>query len=85
VNLYLNYTLRKNNSFFNESKIGFSINNLMNDRSILDVGAAGTPVPVNGSAYFATTPVSPIDTLSLTTDRSFTVQFRMGIFPNRGE
>jgi iron complex outermembrane receptor protein len=85
VNLYLNYTLRKTNSLFNESKIGFSVNNLMNDRSILDVGPAGTTTPVNGSAYLATTSTSPLDTLSLTTDRSFTVQFRMGIFPKRAE
>jgi iron complex outermembrane receptor protein len=85
VNLYLNYTFRKSGSFFNQSKIGFSANNLMNDESILDVTSYNTPAAINGSKYFATTPQSPLDTLSLTSGRSFTIQFRMGIFPNRGE
>lgn len=85
VNLYLNYTFRKSNSIFNESKISFSANNLLNDESILDVTAANSATPVNGSAYYATTTPSPLDTLSLTSGRSFMVQFRLGIFPNRGE
>jgi hypothetical protein len=57
----------------------------MNDESILDVTSYNTPAAINGSKYFATTPQSPLDTLSLTSGRSFTIQFRMGIFPNRGE
>ncbi len=85
VNIYFNYTFRKANSFFNESKISFGIDNLMNDQSILDVSAHNSPAAINGSAYYATTAISPLDTLSLTTNRSFTVSFRMGIFPNRGE
>jgi iron complex outermembrane receptor protein len=85
VNIYLNYTLRKSDSFFNESKISFSVNNLFNDESILDVGSSNSPAAVNGSAYYATTATSPLDTLSLTTARSYMFSIRMGIFPNRGE
>jgi iron complex outermembrane receptor protein len=82
VNLYFNYTLRKN-SFFDESKIGLSFNNLFNDESITDVTAANSPVATNGSAYFATTTSSPLDALSLTSGRSVMVTFRMGLFPHR--
>jgi iron complex outermembrane recepter protein len=85
VNIYLNYTLRKRNSLFNESKISFSVNNLFNDDSILDVGSSNSPAPIGGSAYFATTAPSALDTVSLTTGRSYLVSFRIGIFPNRGE
>jgi iron complex outermembrane receptor protein len=85
VNVYLNYTLRKSGSFFNESKLSFSANNLLNDESILDVTSYNAPAAVSGSKYYATTAQSPLDTLSLTSGRSFTVQFRMGIFPKRGE
>jgi iron complex outermembrane receptor protein len=85
VNVYLNYTLRKSGSLFNESKLSFSANNLLNDESILDVTSYNAPAAVSGSKYYATTAQSPLDTLSLTSGRSFTVQFRMGIFPKRGE
>lgn len=85
VNLYLNYTLRKN-SIFDQSKIGFSINNLFNDESILDVNSPGaSATPVGSSAYFATSSASPLDQLSLTSGRSFMFTVRLGIFPNRGE
>jgi iron complex outermembrane receptor protein len=85
VNIYLNYTLRKNDSIFNQSKISFSVNNVFNDESILDVGSSNSATAINGSAYYATTAASPLDTLSLTTARSYMFSFRMGIFPNRGE
>ncbi|WP_446745619.1 TonB-dependent receptor [Silvibacterium acidisoli] len=84
VNLMLNYTIRKH-SFFDESKIGFSINNLFNDESILDVASSNGATAVNGSSYIATTAASPLDQLSLTSGRSYMVTFRMGIFPNRGK
>lgn len=82
VNLFLNYTLR-NHSIFNESKVQFSINNLFNDMSVLDVAASNKPSAIGGSAYAATTAPSPLDQLSLTAGRSYMVTFRMGIFPNR--
>ena len=84
VNLFLNYTIRKN-SLFDQSKIGFGINNFFNSESITDVALANSATPVNGSAYFATTAPSPLDQLFLTAGRSFTVTFKMGIFPKRGE
>jgi hypothetical protein len=77
--------LRKNDSIFNQSKISFSVNNVFNDESILDVGSSNSATAINGSAYYATTATSPLDTLSLTTARSYMFSFRMGIFPNRGE
>ncbi|GGG90572.1 TonB-dependent receptor [Silvibacterium dinghuense] len=82
VNLFLNYTIRKH-SIFDESKIGFSINNLFNSEDILDVAASNSAVAVNGSSYIATTAISPLDQLSLTAARSYMVTFRMGLFPNR--
>jgi iron complex outermembrane receptor protein len=84
VNLFLNYTIRKH-SMFDGSKISFSINNLVNSENVTDVALANTAVPVASSAYYATTPISPLDQLFLTAGRSFTVTFKMGIFPNRHE
>jgi iron complex outermembrane recepter protein len=84
VNLFLNYTLRKN-SFFDESKIGFSINNLFNSENITDVFPYNSPTPVGGSAYIATTATSPLDQINLTSGRSFVVSFKMGLFPGRHE
>jgi iron complex outermembrane receptor protein len=82
VNLFFNYTLR-NHSFFDQSKISFSVNNLFNDESITDVAASNSAVAVNNSTYFATTAPSVLDQLSLTAGRSYMVTFKMGIFPNR--
>jgi iron complex outermembrane recepter protein len=84
VNLFLNYTIRKN-SFFDQSKIGFGIDNLFNTETITDVAPFNSPTPINGSSYFATTAPSPLDQIFLNSGRAFTVTFRMGIFPGRGE
>jgi iron complex outermembrane recepter protein len=84
VDLFLNYTIRKN-SMFDESKIGFSINNLFNSENATDVFPFNSPVPVGTSAYYATTPISPLDQINLTAGRSFTVTLKMGIFPGRRE
>lgn len=81
VNLFLNYTLRKEDSIFDRSKISFSINNLFNSENITDVFPANNPNPVGGSAYIATTTPSPLDQINLTAGRSFMVTFKMGIFP----
>jgi hypothetical protein len=70
---------------FNQSKIGLSINNLMNDESILDVAASNSPVKVGTSTYLATTAPSPLDQFSLTAGRSFMVSFKVGVFPHHGE
>jgi iron complex outermembrane receptor protein len=82
VNLFANYTIR-NHSFFDQSKISFSVNNLFNSENITDVYPGTNPVPVNGSAYFATTTPNPIDQMNMTAGRSFMVSFKLGVFPNR--
>jgi iron complex outermembrane recepter protein len=82
VNLFLNYTFRKEDSIFDQSKISFSINNLFNSENITDVFPFNSPTPVGSSAYFATTTASPLDQINLTAGRSFVVTFKMGLFPN---
>ena len=82
VNLFLNYTIRRN-SIFDQSKISFSINNLFNSEDLTDEFPFNSPTPVGTSAYFATTAPSPLDQLNLTSGRSFVVTFKMGIFPGR--
>jgi iron complex outermembrane receptor protein len=82
VNLFMNYTIRKQSSFFDQSKISFSINNLFNSDNFTDVYPANNPVPVGGSAYLATTAPSPIDQINQTAGRSFMVSFKLGIFPD---
>jgi iron complex outermembrane receptor protein len=84
VNLFFNYTIRKH-SIFDDSKIQFSINNLFNSMDVTDIFPATSPTPVNGSTYYATTPTSPLDQLNLTAGRSFTVSFKMSLFPGRRE
>lgn len=84
VNLFLNYTIRKG-SMFDGSKVSFSINNLFNSEDITDVFPYSSPVPVNGSQYIASTPISQLDQINLTSGRSFVVSFKMGIFPGHHE
>lgn len=84
VNLFLNYTLRKS-SMFDQSKISFSINNLFNSESITDVFPYNSAVPIGNSAYYASTPISPLDQVNLTAGRGFTVSFRLGVFPGHRE
>jgi iron complex outermembrane receptor protein len=84
VNLFFNYTIRKH-SMFDQSKIQFSINNLFNSLDATDIFPANSPVPVGSSTYFATTPASPLDQFNLTAGRSFTVSFKMSLFPGRRE
>lgn len=82
ANVFLNFTVRRN-SFFDESKIGFGIDNLFNTEAVTDVIPFNGANPVNGSAYIATTAISPLDQVSLTAGRSFEVTVKMGIFPGR--
>ncbi len=84
VDLFFNYTIR-NHSMFDQSKISFSINNLLNDESILDVASSNSPVAAGTSTYLGTTAPSPLDQLSLTAGRSFMVSFKVGVFPHHGE
>jgi iron complex outermembrane receptor protein len=81
VNLFLNYTFRKTDSIFDQSKISFSVNNLFNSENDTDIFPANSPSPVGTSAYFATTTPSPLDQINLTAGRSFMVSFKLGIFP----
>jgi iron complex outermembrane recepter protein len=84
VNLFLNYTLRKN-SFFDQSKISFSINNLFNNENFTDIFPFNSPTAVNGSAYIATTAPSLLDQINLSSGRSFVVSFKVGMFPGHRE
>ena len=84
VNLFFNYTIR-NHSMFDQSKISFSINNLLNNENIPDISSFNSPVPAGTSAYLATTAASPLDQLNLTSGRSFMVSFKIGVFPHHGE
>jgi iron complex outermembrane receptor protein len=84
VNLFLNYTLHKT-SFFDQSKVSFSINNLFNNENFTDIFPFNSPTAVNGSAYIATTAPSPLDQVNLSSGRSFVVTFKMGMFPGHRE
>ena len=81
VNLFLNYTIRRG-SFFDGSKISFSVNNLFNTESILDVAPAGGVTQVGMSAFFGTTAPAPLDLVSLNSGRSFVVSFKLGVHPH---
>ncbi len=86
VNLFLNYTVR-NNSIFDQTKIGMSFNNLFNEQSTLGVtpASAAVPVVVNGtnSTYLATTTLAGGDLLSLLPGRSIMVSVTFGLQPKR--
>ncbi|HSY36948.1 MAG TPA: TonB-dependent receptor [Acidobacteriaceae bacterium] len=81
VNVFLNFTYRNRDSIFDQSKLSFSINNLLNSQNITDVFPFNSPTPINGSAYFATTTPSQLDQINQTAGRSFMVTFKVGIFP----
>ena len=81
VNLFLNYTIRKG-SFFDGSKISFSVNNLFNSENITDVVPFNAPTPAGTSTLVGTTAPSPLDLLDLTAGRSFIVSFKVGIHPH---
>lgn len=82
VNLFLNYTIR-NNTRFDQTKIGLSFNNLLNAEDTIGVTSAGAAVPlVKGgvsSTYFATTTPSGGDLLTLTPGRSMMVSVTFGL------
>jgi iron complex outermembrane receptor protein len=72
-NLFLNYTIRKG-SFFDQSKLRLSLNNLFNTRQITSL----TPA-LSGPTYKS----DPGDTLGLLPGRSVTVSFVIGLSPHR--
>jgi len=78
LNVLLNYTIRKR-SFFDGSKISFSVNNLLNSEYITDVAPFNGVTTVNG---VSTTAPSPLDLVSLNSGRSFIVSFKMAVHPH---
>jgi iron complex outermembrane receptor protein len=86
VNLFLNYTIR-NNTRFDQTKIGLSFNNLFNAENTIGVtpATAAVPVVVNGvnSAYLATTTAAGGDLLTLTPGRSVMLSVTFGFLPKR--
>jgi len=82
VNLFLNYTIR-NNTRFDQTKIGLSFNNLFNAEDTIGVtpGNAAVPLVVNGvkSTYLATTTPAGTDLLTLTPGRSVMLSITFGL------
>ena len=73
TNLFFNFTMRQG-SFFDQSKLRLSFNNLFDQRGITSMTPALT-----GPAYKA----NPGDTLGLLAGRSVTVSFVIGLSPRR--
>jgi iron complex outermembrane recepter protein len=86
VHLFLNYTIR-NNTRFDQTKIGLSFNNLFNAENTIGVTPASAAVPllVGGanSTYLATTAQSNSDLLTLTPGRSVMVSITFGLQKKR--
>jgi iron complex outermembrane receptor protein len=75
TNLFFNYTVRAN-SFFDQSKIKLSMNNLLDHHDVVTVGAANS---VTGSGVIYTP--SQSDTMQLLPGRSIMITFQMGLNP----
>jgi iron complex outermembrane receptor protein len=86
VNLFLNYTVR-NNSIFDQTKIGLSFNNLFNEEQTIGVTPANAAVPVVvggvNSTYLANTTPAGGDLLSLLPGRSIMISVTFGLEPKR--
>jgi iron complex outermembrane recepter protein len=86
VNLFLNYTIR-NNSRFDQTKIGLSFNNLLNSENTIGVTPANAAVPVSiggvNSTYLANTTPAGGDLLTLTPGRSVMLSVTFGLQRNR--
>ncbi len=74
-NLFFNYTMRAG-SFFDQSKVKFSVNNLFDNHDVVNVGAANG---VAGSGVLYTP--DPADTMQLLPGRSMMVTFQIGLNP----
>jgi iron complex outermembrane receptor protein len=75
TNLFFNYTLR-GNSLFDNSKVKFSVNNLLDNHDVVNIGTANG---VSGSGVLYTP--DPNDTLQLLPGRSVMVTFQIGLNP----
>jgi iron complex outermembrane receptor protein len=88
VNLFLNYTVR-NNSIFDQTKVGLSFNNLFNEEQSIGVTPANSAVPrVVGdvsSTYLATTTAAGGDALTLLPGRSIMISVTFGLQPKNSE
>src|SRR5271168_5356341 len=86
VNLFLNYTIR-NNTRFDQTKIGLSFNNLLNSENTIGVTPANAAVPVSiggvNSTYLANTTPAGGDLLTLTPGRSVMLSVTFGLQRNR--
>ena len=88
ANTYLNYTVR-NHSIFDQTKIAFSANNLLDQHSLTGVGLTGKAATqvIPGTTItdpFTTTAATPIagtDTPSFMAGRSFSVSVTFGFAP----
>ncbi|HZB87141.1 MAG TPA: TonB-dependent receptor [Terracidiphilus sp.] len=74
ANLFINYNFSKFGRF-GQSKLRLSLNNLLDDRSIVGVAAA------NAGTYANPYTINPGDDLTLTPGRSVTVSFQFGFAP----
>jgi iron complex outermembrane receptor protein len=81
-NLDFGYTVR-NNSVFDRTKFAVTFNNLLDTRNVTSVKFAGKPVATNGSAYYATTAIGPLDLLTQTPGRSVMFSLTFGYAPKR--
>jgi iron complex outermembrane receptor protein len=89
-NMFLNYTVRAG-SWFDQTRIRLSINNLLEEHNLTSLGLKGTPVTQNLSSggltykdpFNETTPVSGLDQLGLLPGRTITLSVTFGITPKR--
>jgi iron complex outermembrane receptor protein len=86
VNLFMNYTVR-NNTIFDQTKIGLSFNNLLDARDTIGVTPANSAIPASiggiNSTYLATTTPAGGDLLTLTPGRSIMLSITFGFQPKR--
>jgi iron complex outermembrane receptor protein len=86
VNLFMNYTVR-NNTIFDQTKIGLSFNNLLDSRDTIGVTPANSAIPASiggiNSSYLATTTPAGGDLLTLTPGRSIMLSVTFGFQPKR--
>ena len=73
-NIFFNYSFHKF-APFGQSKLRLSVNNLLDDRSIVGIS------PANSGTYAAPYAIDPGDQLTLTPGRSITVSFQFGFAP----
>ena len=86
VNVFMNYTVR-NNTWFDQTKVALSFNNLLNEQDVIGVspGTAAVPVVAGGvnSTYLANTTLGGSDLLTLTPGRSIMLSVTFGLQPKR--